>query len=265
MCPTRSFPPAVLPSSVLEDRVALVTGAGSGIGRSLCQVLAARGVRVVAADINLAAAVETVSLLPEGAERHLALHVDVSCPVSVDSLFDRIRGCIDLQPVSIVVCCAGVNRNDSLLEMDIDAFDRLMAVNLKGTFLIVQASAREMVARGVRTGSVVTVSSIVSRTGLRHHSAYAASKAAVVALTKTAALELAPHGIRCNTVLPGFTETAMTADVGEKERADIASRTPLGRIARPEEIATAIRFLCEDTDSSFVTGAAIEITGGLHM
>uniref|UniRef100_A0A023GHC6 (3R)-3-hydroxyacyl-CoA dehydrogenase n=1 Tax=Amblyomma triste TaxID=251400 RepID=A0A023GHC6_AMBTT len=265
MCPARSFPPDVLPTSGLEGRVALVTGAGSGIGRSVCQVLAARGARVVAADCNLAAAVETVSQLPEGAGRHLALLVDVSCPESVDSLFDRIRGCTDLQPVSIVVCCAGVNKNDSLLDMDIDDFDRLMAVNLRGTFLMVQASAREMLARGVRTGSLVTVSSVVSRTGLRRHGAYAASKAAIVALTKTAALELAPHGIRCNTVLPGLTETAMTVDVGDKELDDIASRTPLGRIAQPEEIATAIRFLCDDTDSSFVTGAAIEVTGGLHM
>uniref|UniRef100_A0A1E1X5A6 (3R)-3-hydroxyacyl-CoA dehydrogenase n=1 Tax=Amblyomma aureolatum TaxID=187763 RepID=A0A1E1X5A6_9ACAR len=265
MCPTRSFRPNVPPASGLEDRVALVTGAGSGIGRSACVVLAAQGARVVAADCNLDAAVETVSQLPGGAERHLALHVDISSPESVASLFDRIRGCTDLPCVSIVVCCAGVNKDASLLDMELDDFDRVMAVNLRGTFLTLQAATREMLARGVRTGSVVTVSSIVARTGLRRHGAYAASKAAIVTLTKTAAAELAPHGIRCNAVLPGLTDTAMTADVGDKELADVAARTPLGRIANPEEIARAIRFLCDDADSSFVTGATIDVTGGLHM
>ncbi|KAK8787480.1 hypothetical protein V5799_022740 [Amblyomma americanum] len=265
MCPARCSPQEALPASGLEERVALVTGAGSGIGRSVCEALAAHGARVVAADCNLDAATQTVSQLPAGAERHLALYLDVCSPESVGSLFDRIRGCTELPPVSIVVCCAGVNREDSLLDMELDAFDRVLAVNLRGTFLTVQAAAKEMLARGVRTGSVVTVSSIVARTGLRCHGAYAASKAAVVALTKTAATELAAHGIRCNAVLPGFTETAMTADVGDKDRAHVVARTPLGRAARPEEIARAIRFLCDDADSSFVTGAAIEVTGGLSM
>ncbi|KAK8787481.1 hypothetical protein V5799_022741 [Amblyomma americanum] len=263
--PLAVFRKETLPASGLGDRVALVTGAGSGIGRSVCEALAAQGARVVAADWNLDAAAQTVSQLPAGAERHLALHVDVSVPESVVSLFDRIRGYTELPPVSIVICCAGVNRADSLLDMELDAFDRVLAVNLRGTFLTVQAAAKEMLARGVRTGSVVTVSSIVARTGLRCHGAYAASKAAVVALTKTAAAELAAHGIRCNAVLPGFTETAMTADVGDKDRAHVVARTPLGRAARPEEIARAIRFLCDDADSSFVTGAAIEVTGGLSM
>lgn len=131
--------------------------------------------------------------------------------------------------------------------------------------MTMQAATREMLARGVQRGSVVAVSSIVASTGLPRQCAYAASKAAVVALTKTAALELAPHGIRCNAVLPGFTETAMTADVSDEARAAVVARTPLGRTAKPEEIASTIRFLCDDAESSFVTGAALEVTGGLHM
>lgn len=251
--------------SKLKDRTALVTGAGSGIGRCVCDALAAQGARVVAADCNLDSAVETVSRLPEGTARHLAWHVDVTSNASVTSLFDCIRNYSEMPPVSIVVCCAGVSRGGRIIDLNRAVFDQVIDVNLKGTFVTVQAAVNEMLARGVEQGSVVTVSSIVAQTGLRHHSAYAASKAAIIAFTKTAALELAPHGIRCNVVLPGFTDTPMTADTSDKDRANIIARTPLGRMARPEEIARVVRFLCDEADSSFVTGAAFEVTGGLHM
>lgn len=249
----------------LADRVAVVTGAGSGIGRCVCQALAADGILVVAADRNLDAATQTVSLLPGGSQCHVAMHVDVASQASVKCLFARMQDSLKLPPASVVVCCAGVKGIDSLVDMDADDFDRVISVNLRGTFLTMQAATREMLARGVQRGSVVAVSSIVASTGLQRQCAYAASKAAVVALTKTAALELAPHGIRCNAVLPGFTETAMTADVSDEARAAVVARTPLGRTAKPEEIASTIRFLCDDAESSFVTGAALEVTGGLHM
>ncbi|XP_065297996.1 (3R)-3-hydroxyacyl-CoA dehydrogenase-like [Dermacentor albipictus] len=262
MCPIST---ALPPMSRLENRTALVTGAGSGIGRCVCEVLAADGARVVAADCNEDAAHETVSTLVGGAGRHLALHVDVSSEASVKSLFSRIRDSPGLPAVSIVACCAGVKNIDSVVDTKPEAFDRVISVNLKGTFLTVQAAASEMLSRGVRKGAVVTLSSVVARTGLSRQCAYAASKAAIVAFTKTAALELAPHGIRCNVVMPGFTDTSMTADVSDKDRACVVARTPLGRAAQPEEIARAVRFLCDEVDSSFVTGAALDVTGGLHM
>lgn len=250
----------------LAGRVALVTGAGSGIGRCVCQALAADdGVLVVAADRNLDAATETVSLLPGGSQCHVAMHVDIASQASVKCLFARMRDSLKLPPASIVVCCAGVKGIERFVDMEVDDFDRVVSVNLRGTFLTMQAATREMLARGVQRGSVVTVSSIVAATGLQRQCAYAASKAAIVALTKTAALELAAHGIRCNAVLPGLTETAMTADVSDEIRASVIARTPLGRMARPEEIASTIRFLCNDAESSFITGAALEVTGGLHM
>ncbi|KAL3238545.1 hypothetical protein MRX96_048088 [Rhipicephalus microplus] len=232
MCPVSASLPEVLTISKLKNRTALVTGAGSGIGRCVCEALAADGARVVAADCNLDSAVQTVLRLPG---------------------------------VSIVVCCAGVSRSGRVVDLKLEVFEQMIDVNLKGTFLTVQAAVSEMLARGVEQGSVVTVSSIVAQTGLRYHSAYAASKAAVIAFTKTAALELAPHGIRCNVVLPGIVDTAMTASVSEKDRANVSARTPLGRLGRPEEIARTIRFLCDEADSSFITGACFEVTGGLHM
>lgn len=265
MCPVSATLPKELTMPKLRGRSALVTGAGSGIGRCACEALAAEGARVVAADCDLDSAVETVSRLTGGTARHLALHVDVTSKASVTSLFNRIRDSSGLPPVSIVVCCAGLSKSGRLVDLKLEVFDQLVDVNLKGTFVTVQAAVSEMLARGVQQGSVVTVSSIVAQTGLKYHSAYAASKAAIIAFTKTAALELAPHGIRCNVVLPGFTETAMTADVSDKDRSHIIARTPLGRTARPEEVARTIRFLCDEADSSFVTGASFEVTGGLHM
>uniref|UniRef100_A0A224YTR7 (3R)-3-hydroxyacyl-CoA dehydrogenase n=1 Tax=Rhipicephalus zambeziensis TaxID=60191 RepID=A0A224YTR7_9ACAR len=265
LCPVSVATPEVLTISKLKNRTALVTGAGSGIGRCVCEALAADGARVVAADCNLDSAVQTVLRLPGGTARHHACHVDVTSKASVTTLFDRLRTCQDLPPVSIVVCCAGVSRSGRVVDLKLEVFDQMIDVNLKGTFLTVQAAVSEMLARGVEQGSVVTVSSIVAQTGLRYHGAYAASKAAVVAFTKTAALELAPHGIRCNVVLPGIVDTAMTANVSEKDRANVSARTPLGRLGRPEEIARTIRFLCDEVDSSFITGASFEVTGGLHM
>ncbi|KAH7961059.1 hypothetical protein HPB52_001302 [Rhipicephalus sanguineus] len=249
MCPVTAALPEVLPISKLKNRTALVTGAGSGIGRCVCEALAADGARVVAADCNLDSAVQTVLRLPAGTARHHAWHVDVTSKASVTSLFDHISNCPDLPPVSIVVCCAGIQRRGRVVDLKLEVFDQVIDVNLKGTFLTVQAAVNEMLARGVEQGSVVTVSSI----------------AAVVAFTKTAALELAPHGIRCNVVLPGMVDTAMTATVSEKDRGIVSARTPLGRLGRPEEIARTIRYLCDEADSSFVTGASFEVTGGLHM
>lgn len=265
MCPVSAALPEVLTISKLKDRTALVTGAGSGIGRCVCETLAAEGARVVAADRDLGSAVQTVSRLAGGAGRHLAWYVDVTSKASVTSLFDHIRNSSDLLPVSIVVCCAGVSRSGSLVDPKLEVFDKVIDVNLKGTLMTVQVAVSEMLARGVQQGSVVTVSSIAAKTGLQYYSAYAASKAAVVAFTKSAARELAPHGIRCNVVLPGFTDTPMNSDVSDKDRAHIITRTPLGRMARPEEVARAIRFLCDEADSSFITGACLEVTGGLHM
>ncbi|KAH7986796.1 hypothetical protein HPB49_026696 [Dermacentor silvarum] len=255
MCP---ISPALPPVPKLENRTALVTGAGSGIGRSVCEALAADGARVVAADCNQDAAYGTVSRLYGGAGRHVALQVDVSSEASVKSLFSRIRDSPGLPAVSIVVCCAGVKNIDSLVDTKPEAFDRVMSINLKGTFLTVQAAASEMLSRGVRNGAVVTVSSIVARTGLsRQQPSWPSRRRRRSSWRRTASA-----ATWCCRASP---DTAMTADVNDKDRAHVAACTPLGRAARPEEIARTIRFLCDEAESSFVTGAALDVTGGLHM
>uniref|UniRef100_A0A147BHQ1 (3R)-3-hydroxyacyl-CoA dehydrogenase n=1 Tax=Ixodes ricinus TaxID=34613 RepID=A0A147BHQ1_IXORI len=248
---------------LLSGRLALVTGAGSGIGRCVCMALAADGAIVVAADLNLENAMTTINMLP-GSEDHLALPVDVSDSVSVADLFDKIKARCHV-PLSIVVNSAGLSRAAEFINTSEELFDTLIAVNLKGTFLVSQLAARTMVSDKTSNCAIVNIGSVVAKSGLKNNSAYVASKAGVTGLTKSMALELAPSGIRVNAVLPGLVETPMVMDyTTEKARASVAARTPLGRLGKPEEIANVVAFLCRPC-SSLVTGAIVEVSGGLHM
>lgn len=246
----------------LAGRLALVTGGGSGIGRSVCKALSNEGARVIAADKNKEGAVTTISDLP-GSHEHRAVEVDVGNSESVSSLFAEIKKSYSA-PVSIVVNCAGILRDSFLMDMTEEAFDDVMKVNLKGTYLVTQAAAREMVASGVPNGAIVNISSIVGKTGNLGQCNYAASKAGVVGFTKTVALELARHNIRCNAIMPGFIETPMVASVPEKVLTKIMERVPMRRFGKPEELASAVLFLCSPA-SSYVTGSVLEVTGGLYM
>ncbi|CAN7996386.1 unnamed protein product [Ixodes hexagonus] len=246
----------------LAGRLALVTGGGSGIGRAVCKALSQEGARVVAADKNKQGAATTVQDLP-GAHEHQALEVDVGSSDSVQSLFRDIKKFYSV-PVSIVVNCAGITRDCFLLDMTEEAFDSVNTINLKGTYLVTQAAAREMVSQNVAEGSIVNISSIVGKTGNLGQCNYAASKAGVVGLTKTVALELARHNIRCNAVMPGFIDTPMVAQVPDKVMSKLLPRIPLGRTGTPEEVAEVVLFLCSPR-SSYVTGSVLEVTGGMFM
>ncbi|CAN8020998.1 hypothetical protein HPB47_013265 [Ixodes persulcatus] len=248
---------------LLSGRLALVTGAGSGIGRCVCVALAADGAIVVAADLNLENATKTINMLP-GPEVHMALPVDVSDSVSVAALFDKIKTRCHV-PLSIVVNSAGLSRTAEFINTSEELFDTLIAVNLKGTFLVSQLAARTMISGKMGNCAIVNIGSVVAKSGLINNSAYVASKAGVTGLTKSMALELASAGIRVNAVLPGLVETPMVLDhTTEKARAMVAARTPLGRLGKPEEIANVVAFLCRPC-SSLVTGAIVEVSGGLHM
>lgn len=134
----------------------------------------------------------------------------------------------------------------------------------QGTYLVTQAAAREMVSSNVPNGAIVNISSIVGKTGNMGQCNYAASKAGVVGFTKTVALELAKHNIRCNAIMPGFIDTPMVATVPEKVMLKLKGRIPMGRFGKPEELADAVLFLCSPA-SSYVTGSVLEVTGGLYM
>ncbi|XP_075961732.1 estradiol 17-beta-dehydrogenase 8-like [Anarhichas minor] len=249
----------------LVSRLALVTGGGSGIGRAVCCRLASEGASVVVADISLESANETLGRLPSElrGQGHMAAVVDVSSKESVKKLVRSIQTRY-FQPPSVCVNAAGITQDDFLLNMEEDQFDKVVQVNLKGSFLVLQAVAQALVACGAPKGSIVTVGSIVGKVGNIGQANYTASKAGVEGLTRTAAKELSRFGIRCNCVLPGFISTPMTDKVPEKVIGKMKSLVPLGRMGEPAEVADVCAFLVSD-DSRYITGASVEVTGGLFM
>lgn len=252
-------------STRLISRLALVTGGGSGIGRAVCQRLASEGASVVVADLNEESANETLGSLPSDlrGQGHMAAVVDVSSKESVKKLVTSVQTQY-FQPPSVCVNAAGITQDDFLLNMSEDQFDKVIQVNLKGSFLVIQAVAQALVACGAPKGSIVTVGSIVGKVGNIGQANYAASKAGVEGLTRSAAKELSRFGIRCNCVLPGFISTPMTDKVPEKVISKMTSLVPLGRMGEPAEVADVCAFLASD-DSRYITGASVEVTGGLFI
>ncbi|KAM7298490.1 estradiol 17-beta-dehydrogenase 8-like [Ixodes scapularis] len=244
-------------------RLALVTGGGSGIGKSVCHALASEGSCVLVADINLDAATATATSLP-GIHQHRAFKVDVGCSTSVNSLFESVRSTCGRAP-NIVVHCAGIpSLANPLVHTSEEDFDRTIRINLKGTFLMTQAAGRAMIAERVTDGAIVNMSSMMAKIIHKRGSAYSTSKAGVVALTKVAAKELASHGIRVNAVQPSIVETPMVlSNSNAAERlAQAATNIPLGRPGLPEDVANVVKFLC-GSGSSFMTGSVVDVAGGL--
>ncbi|KAH8416502.1 hypothetical protein KR222_006433, partial [Zaprionus bogoriensis] len=238
-----------------------LAGAGSGIGRASCQILARDGARVIAADRNLQAARETAEQL--GAARAAAVELDVASASSVQSAVSAAQAQFNQTP-DIVVNSAGITRDGYLLKMPERDYDDVYAVNLKGTFLVTQHFARAMIAasEGSAGGSIINLSSIVARMGNVGQANYAATKAGVVSFTEVAAKEFGKFGIRVNCILPGYIDTPMVAVVPDQIKQQVLQRCPLGRLGRPEEIAEVIAFLAS-SKAAYINGAAIEVTGGL--
>ncbi|XP_059034672.1 (3R)-3-hydroxyacyl-CoA dehydrogenase isoform X4 [Mustela lutreola] len=262
-------PPDMASQLRLRSALALVTGAGSGIGRAVSVRLAREGATVAACDLDRAAACETVWLLGgQGSEEvapggtHAAFQADVSEAGSVRRLLEQVQACFS-RPPSVVVSCAGITRDEVLLRMSEDDWDKVIAVNLKGIFLVTQAAAQALVSSGCH-GSIINISSIVGKVGNMGQTNYAASKAGVIGLTQTAARELGRHGIRCNSVLPGFITTPMTQKVPQKVLDKVIGIIPVGHMGDPEDVADVVAFLASE-DSGYITGASVEVTGGLFM
>uniref|UniRef100_A0A8C2FAF2 (3R)-3-hydroxyacyl-CoA dehydrogenase n=1 Tax=Cyprinus carpio TaxID=7962 RepID=A0A8C2FAF2_CYPCA len=245
--------------SRLVSRLTLVTGGGSGIGRAVCQRFASEGASVVVADRNEESANQTLELLSRDhtGQGHMALEVDVSSKDSVEKLVTSIQHRY-FQPPSVCVNAAGITQDEFLLKMEEDDFDKVIEVNLKGTFLVTQTVSKALVSAGAVKGSIITVGSIVGKVGNMGQVNYSASKAGVEGLTRTAAKELSKFGIRCNCVLPGFITTPMTDKVPEKVIDKLTAIIPMGRMGEPAEVADACAFLASD-DSRYITGISLEV------
>lgn len=241
----------------LTGKVALVTGAGQGMGRAIARLFAEQGASVVALDLNLAAAEESIAGGKQDSAS-MARSVNVADSAAVRAVFDEAMtryGHID-----VVVNSAGIGSIDTLTETPDESWARVLGVNLTGTFYCIREAVRSMKAAGTR-GSIINISSTSALNG-EGPSHYCASKAGVMGLTRSAAKEVAASGIRINTIVPGPTNTPMMQGLSEEWADAIVKAVPMGRMGEPEEIARAALFLaCEE--SSFMTGQNIAVNGGM--
>lgn len=245
----------------LENRVALITGGASGIGRAAAFALAAEGASVVISDVNTITGEETAHALLEAGHKAMFVPCDVSRAVQVASMVRRAVS--SFGRLDCAVNSAGIGGDMTPTDLREEAsWDMIMDINLKGVWLSMKYELEPMLNQS--SGAIVNVASAAGLTGLRHASAYSASKHGVVGLTRSAALEYARKNIRINAVCPGFTDTPLVdelAAANPKMVEATINAIPMRRLGTPEEIAQAILWLCSD-DSSFVTGHALAIDGG---
>lgn len=243
----------------LEGRVAVITGAGSGIGEATARRFAREGAIVVANDVDVELARSVATDLQKEGVRALAVGADVTKRAAVEAMMNHVVG--EFGRLDVLVNNAGINRDAMSHKMTEEQWDQVLSVNLKGTFLCAQGALSRMRERG--WGRVINTSSIGSLGNIGQAN-YAASKAGVIGLTRTLALEYAKYGITVNCVAPGPVMTRMLASVPEAIREKIVARVPTGRIARPDEIAGVHAFLASE-DAAYITGQVLFVDGGMSV
>ncbi|MGO4285766.1 SDR family NAD(P)-dependent oxidoreductase [Bosea sp. TAB14] len=245
----------------LSGKIAVITGAGRGLGKAIADVLAGRGAHVVVNDLTLELAEEAAASARARGESASAIAFDVADPNQVEIAFRRIRG--DHGRVDILINNAGIGDFVSFPEITPEKWDRMLNIHLKGSFNCCQAVLAGM--KEQTYGKIVNISSVAGKRGdFIGNAHYTAAKAGIIGLTKSLALYAAPFGINVNAIAPGLVATELSDEMSSEMKATTISRIPAGRLGRPEEIARATAFLVSD-DASYVFGETLSVNGGSYM
>jgi len=245
---------------ILKDKVAIVTGAGQGIGRGIALKLAEKGADVVVSDINMETAARTAKEVETLGRGALALKTDVSRRGEVEEMVAATLE--EFGKIDILMNNAGIARSATLMKLTDEAWDEVLAVNLTGVFYTTQIVAEHMTEASY--GKIVNISSIYGRTGTMGDSNYAASKAGIIGFTKSTARELARYNINVNAILPGMIDTPLLRGIPDHYLQPMIKEIPLRRVGQPEDIGNVAAFLASD-EASYITGTTIEVAGGWRM
>ncbi len=244
----------------LKEKVAIITGAGSGIGRETSLLFAKEGAKLAVADVNEKGGQETVDLIIKAGGEAIFRRLDVSNRQQAGQVAGDVLATYGR--IDILVNNAGIIQDALVVKMTEDQWDRVLSINLKGPFNCTQAVVEAMISQG--SGVILNMSSIVAIYGNVGQTNYASTKSGLIGMTKTLAKELGKKGIRVNAVAPGFIATPMTATVPEKILEMMKEKTPLRRLGTPADVANTLLFLSSD-EASFINGAVISVDGGLIL
>jgi len=246
--------------SELANQVAVVTGAGRGIGQAIALKLAAAGADIAAVDLKLEFCAETVQKVDALGRKAWSFAANVSDVDSVEAVAEQILAAAS--KVDILVNNAGITKDGLLMRMSEADWDAVLDINLKGTFLFTKAFSRSFLKQ--RSGRIVNIASVIGLIGNAGQCNYGASKAGVIGFTKSAAREVASRGITVNAIAPGFIETAMTAKISLEAREVLLKQIPLGSLGQPEDVANAVLFLASP-GARYITGQVLAVDGGMAM
>jgi 3-oxoacyl-[acyl-carrier protein] reductase len=245
---------------MLENNVALITGASRGIGHAIALALGAAGARIIGTATSAGGAEKLTADLASHGCRGRGMVLDASSPASIDALVSELENAEDLP--TILVNNAAITRDMLLLRMKPEDWDAVIATNLTAVFRLTKACLRRMMKE--RHGRIVNLTSIVGVTGNAGQANYAAAKAGLLGFTKSVAIELASRGITVNAVAPGFIDTDMTRALNEQQRTTLMQQIPMGRLGTPADIAAAVLFLVSP-QASYITGETLHVNGGMYM